>query len=291
MRYRPVLSRTMPVNCQVPLEALAMLEDFRAMVNRLISWALYNRVNGAWRIRDPNHGWFQKEYGARYAAHYLHSACSVASGMLRSWIKLGGDTSKRPYIKSPFARLDQELVKVERLDKDGLRLRVTLAPRQWIYQEAPVHHKKWQDNSKYKLGELVIVPDGIRLIFQVPDETRKPEKLSGIDLNFNRVVVATEDGQIQKMDIPHIMEVPGRHRKKRQRIQRCLPKNLRKQRKLLAKDKGREHRRVEDLLFELSNEFLSLLVGYGPVWEDLSSTTEECLRDAKGRRYRAKLSS
>ncbi len=123
------------------------------------------------------------------------------------------------------------------------------------------------------------------------DPLRERLRWRDSDLNFNRVVVATEDSQIQEMDISRIMEVQGRHRKKRQRIQRCLPKNLRKQRKLLAKDKGREHRRVEDLLFELSNEFLSLLDGYGPVWEDLSSTTEECLRDAKSRRYRAKLSS
>lgn len=42
-----------------------------------------------------------------------------------------------------MARLDQCLVKVKRLDSRGIRLQITLAPRQWIYLDVPVHHKLW----------------------------------------------------------------------------------------------------------------------------------------------------
>lgn len=291
MRRAHRLPRVIPITCKLPAEALHMLDDFKTMVNHLISWALHFRVHDRWRMWDLNRDWFRRSYGRNYAAHYLHSACSVASELLSSWVKLGGNTSHRPYIHNKFARLDRGLVKVERLEGEAIRMRITLAPRQWVYINVPVHHKKWREYSQHNLGELVIVPDGIRLIFQTPDLRTTSEKLAGIDLNFNRVVVATQEGQIKEMDISRVMEVQENHREGRQGIQRRMPKNLRKQRKLLAKDRSREHRRVEDLLFELSNEVLSLLGDYGPVWEDLSSTTKECLVDAKGKKFRAKLSS
>ncbi len=187
--------------------------------------------------------------------------------------------------------MDQELVGVTRIGATSIRLRITLAPRKWVYIQVSVEHKKWLEYSQYELGELTIVPDGVRLLFQIPDVRITPDQVAGIDLNFNRVVMATEDGQIKEMDISRIMEVQERHRKHRQSIRRRLPKNLRKQQRLLKQHRSRDHNRVEDLLYEFSHEFLALLDDYGPVWEDLSSTTEECLKDARGKRHKAKLSS
>lgn len=268
-----------------------MLGDFGLMVNRLVSWALYTRIHGSWDMRKANYTWFLAAFGDRYAAHYLNAACSVASASIHSWLRLGGDTSHRPYLKRPFARLCQTLFKIERLDITRIRLRLTLAPHQWVYIDVPVHHKRWKDYSQYKLGEIMVLPDGIRLLFQVPDHRVETEQLGGVDFNFNRIVVATNDGTIAEMDISKTMQIQERHRTKRRKIQGNLHWNLKRQHELLAKDGIRERRRVDDLLFEYRREFLCLLENRAAVFEDLSSTTEGCLPGCTGSRRRAKLRS
>ncbi len=153
MRRQPILRKIIPVDCPVPEDLQAMLVDFRDMVNRLISWGLFERVRDPPEMRDRNYEWFREKYGGRYAAHYLHSACSVASDLLSSWDEIGGNTSSRPYVKKPFARLDQELVKVERRDREGVRIRVTLAPRHYAYVESPVNHWFWNEYLGDGLGD------------------------------------------------------------------------------------------------------------------------------------------
>ncbi len=288
MRRQPILLKIIPVDCPVPEDLQAMLVDFRDMVNRLISWGLFVRVRGAREMRDLNYGWFREEYGGRYAAHYLHSACSVACDLLSSWDKLGGNTSSRPYVRRPFARLDQELVKVEGKDRNGVRIRITLAPWHYAYVESPVNHRFWNEYLGYRLGELTVVPDGVRLLVQVPDERPVTDKVAAVDLNFHNAVAATSDGKIIEMDLKPIMAIQQRMREKRKRVQRALPRNLQKQRKVLNRARDRERHRVEDLLHEAARDFAALVEDRAVAFEDLRSLSPE---DAKGRRFKERLSS
>ncbi len=263
------------------------------MVNWLISWGLYTRIHHPWEMSRLNRDWFERKYRDAYAAKYLDSACSVASQLLHSWRKLGGCTSRRPYLRKAFARLKQNLVKVEYLGHGSVRLRITLAPRQWISLEARVHHKNWQEylDSCCKFGELTIVPNGVRLLFQIPDERMDSERAAGVDLNLKHVAIATSDGRIEEMDISRAVEIQHAHRRKRQLIQRRLPTNLGKQHKLLNRDKGRERRRVKDILYEYQREYLAILADRVAFHEDLSTCTEHCLKNIRSRKFRPKLSS
>ncbi len=288
MRRQPILRTAIPMDCHVPQELQAMLPDFQDMVNRLISWGLFERVRDPREMRDLNYQWFGKEYGGRYAAHYLHSACSVACDLLSSWDKQGGNTSSRPYVRRPFARLDQMLVKVERKDSDGVRIRITLAPRQYSYVEAPVHHRFWSEYLGHRLGELTVVPDGVRLLVQVPDERRDTDRIAAVDLNFHNAVAATSDGKMVEMDLKPIMAIQNRMREKRRRVQRALSKNLQKQRKVLNRARDRERNRVEDLLHEAARDFVALVEDRAVAFEDLRSLSAE---DACGRRFKERLSA
>ncbi len=288
MRRQPILRKAIPVDCPVSAELQSMLLDFRDMVNRLISWGLYERVRDPREMRDLNYQWFRKENGGRYAAHYLHSACSVACELLSSWDKLGGDTSSRPYIRRPFARLDQELVKVERRDNHGIRIRITLAARQYTYVEAKVNHRFWNEYLGYRLGELTVVPAGVRLLVQVPDERPVTDKIAAVDLNFHNAVAATSDGKIIEVDLKPIMDIQNRMREKRKRIQRALPRNLMKQQEVLNWARDRERRRVEDLLHEAARDFVAWVEDRAVAFEDLTSLSPE---NASGRRFKERLSA
>ncbi len=288
MGRKPMLRKVIPVDCPVPEELRAMLPDFRDMVNRLISWGLFERVHGPREMRDLNYQWFDKKYGGRYAVHYLHSARSVACDLLSSWDRIGGNTSARPYVKRPFARLDQGLVKVERRDTDGVRIRITLAPHHFAYVEYPVNHRFWNEYFGHRLGELTVVPDGIRLLVQVPDERPKADKVAAVDLNFDNAVAATSDGEIIEMDLKPIMAIQQRMRERRKRIQRAMPKNLQKQRKVLNRANNHERRRAEDLLHEAARDFVALVEDRAIAFEDLRSLSPE---DASGSRFKERLSS
>ncbi len=239
-------------------------------------------------MRNRNYGWFREMYGGRYAVHYLHSACSMACDLLSSWDKLGGNTSCRPYVQTPFARLDQELVKVERKDRDGVRIRITLAPWHYAYVEAKVNHRFWNEYLGNRLGELTIVPDGVRLLVQVPEERPDADRVAAVDLNFDNAVAATTDGKIMEMDLKPIMAVQSRMREKRKRVQRALPRNLQKQQEVLNRAQGRERRRVEGLLHEAARDFVALVEDRAVGFEDLRSLSPE---DAEGRRFKERLSS
>ncbi len=287
MKQFPILRKAIPVDCHIPDELQAMLLDFKDMVNRLISWGLFARVRDARDMRDLDYNWFKTNY-SRYAVHYLHSACSVACELLSSWDELGGNTSSRPYVQRPFARLDQELVKVERRDHDGIRVRITLAPRQYGYVESPVNHRFWNESLGYRLGELTVVPDGVRLLVQAPDERPVTDKIAAVDLNFDNAVAATSDGLIMEMDLRPIMDLQGRMREKRKRVQKALPNNLQKQQRVLNRARDRERHRVEDLLHEAARGFVALMEDRALGFEDLGSLSP---KDAPGRRFKERLSA
>ncbi len=268
-----------------------MLSDFRGMTNHLIAYALHHRLSSSFELRDRNYGWFHENYGGRYAVHFLHSASSFAMQHVKGWRKLGGDTTRLPHVERPVARLDQELVKVKEKEGDHLVLQVTLAPRQWARLDLTVHHKHYSEWSRSKMGEIVIVPDGVRLGFQHDDVHVVGKGFAAIDLNFDRAVMATSDGEVKEISLEDAMTVQHAHRRKRRSVQRHTRHNPAKQQKLLAREKGREQRRVEKLLHDHAKEIGSAAGDHRLVMEDLSSTTRECLEDATGRPFRARLSS
>ncbi|MDE1822559.1 MAG: hypothetical protein KGI98_17115, partial [Euryarchaeota archaeon] len=283
--------RTIAVPTPLPPEVVAMLADFRAMTNHLIAYALHHRLSSPFDLREQSYRWFHENYGGRYAVHYLHSACSFAAQHVKSWRKLGGDTTHLPHIERPVARLDQELVKVKAKEGNHLVLQITLAPHQWVLLDLTVHHKQYADWSRSKMGELVFLPDGVRLTFQHDEVHTVGKGFAAIDLNFDRAVMATSDGEVKEVSLKDAMEVQKHHRRKRHSVQRHTSHNAGKQQKLLHRDRGREHDRVDKLVHDHAKEIGGAAGGKRLVMEDLSSTTRECLKDSDGRTFRAKLSS
>jgi hypothetical protein len=186
---------TIPVNCEIPLELLAIMEDYKAIVNHLISYGIHHKIglekhyyplvegddSGKPKpippfreLRDNNRVWFQ-EYYSKYPAHYLGSAASFAMQHITSWRRLGGDITSIPHLRKPIARLDRELFKIIDSKSDGtMRLRISISPHKFVEITFKVNHRHWNDWSQNRIGALVIVPDGLRLCFT--DDTGAPSK-------------------------------------------------------------------------------------------------------------------
>lgn len=270
-----------------------MLADFKNLTNHLLAYALQTRTKGAFKLRDAQYGWFDAHYGGRYAVHYLHSASSYANGIAKSWRKMG--KSKFPHLKRGVAKLDQMLVKVMCQTPDGIKLRVTIAPKQYAVLDLPVHHKKFAEYSKYKLGEIIIHEDGsIDLPFQIPDDKPDSTLMSGTDYNFNSADIATSEGVIKSISLKPITRIQANMRKKREAIRKSVPKNLKKQYRVLAKYKRREHNRIKQRVMDLGKEIGAAIDGLN-IEEDLAKTTDQCMKRGKcgrrGKKFNKKLSS
>jgi putative transposase len=102
---------------------------------------------------------------------------------------------------------------------------------------------------------------------------------------------ATSDGRVGSVDLRPITAIQGAMARKRASVQRNVPMDLRLQRRILRRYRGRERRRVEPLLHWAANEFLAEAGERNIVLEDLSRTQEQLMRTTKGCDARRRLSA
>lgn len=69
--------------------------------------------------------------------------------------------------------------------------------------------------------------------------------------------------------------------RKRRSIQERLPNDLRAQRRILRRNKGRERNRVTPLLHKAANDLLKSVGDRTIIFEDLSETTEQILKEKR----------
>ena len=109
---------------------MKLLEDFRDMINFCIEKALQNNVTSYAKLRRLVYEEWKEKWN--YSTHFCHSACKIASSMLKSWrkkVRKGeANSDKPPRAKKLFIRFDPQLVKFE-----GDKLRISVKPRQFVY--------------------------------------------------------------------------------------------------------------------------------------------------------------
>jgi phage FluMu protein Com len=307
---------TIPVNCNIPSELNDMMDDYRAIVNHLLAYGIHNKIglekhyypladgdtSGKQKpippfreLRDNNKNWFDTNYKGKYAAHYLGSASSFAMQLISSWRTNGGDITATPYLKKPIARLAGTLFTIQKSESDGtIQIRITIAPRKSVIINTKVNHRHWTEWSKNRLGELVIVPSGLRLCFTDDIKILKSKESVAYDFNFDRVVMARSDGEIKEVDLSDVLKIQKNHKRKRESVQKTMRHNPVKGQRINRKNAGREHNRVDDLLHKKihgkNNEILSFIGNRHLGIEDLSKTTRDVLKTDNGKKFNAKMS-
>lgn len=312
---------TIPIKCDIPPELHTMMEDFVIMTNHFISYGIQAKIglekhyypiaegdeSGKLKpipvsreLRDAhiNQEWFNKFYREKgkekYHSHYLHSATSFAIQHIKSWRRLGGDITSIPHLRKPIARLDSSLFKIQR-SGNKLKIHIVIAPHNYVNLEAIVNHNHWNEWSQNRQGELVIVPDGLRLCFTDDTPIPKSKESAAYDFNFDRIVIARSDGEIKEVDLSDVMLIQKNHRRKRISVQRTMRHNPSKAERLIKKNSGREHNRVKDLLHKKihgqNNDVLSFVGDRHLGVEDLRGTTKDILKTDNGTKFNVKMSS
>ncbi len=231
-----------------------LLEDFRDMINFCIEKAIENDVTSYAKLRKLVY----EEWKGRwdYSTHFCHSACKIATSILKSWrrkVRKGeADPNKPPRAKKLFIRFDPQLVKFE-----GDRLRISVKPRQFTY----VHLKygeyqrkfieEWK-KGKLKVGEITMNGEKVIVPFRKEVDLTNPKDWIAIDINESNVTGVSSKGEFFQVDTSEVKRIHHTYFEKRRNIQRKV--DGRKVRNmLLAKYGKREKNRVKDELHKIAN--------------------------------------
>ncbi len=306
-----------PVNCNIPIELHIMMKDYKDIVNHLLAYGIHYKIGlkkhyyplsetddsgkqksiPAFReLRDSNKEWFDTNYKGEYATHYLDSAASFAMQLIASWRTNGGDITAIPHLRKSIGRLNNDLYTIQKSESNGtFQIRITVAPHKSVVINTKINHNHWSEWSQNREGALVIVPDSLRLCYTNDTLISKAKESVAYDFNFNRVVMARSDGEIKEVDLKDVMKIQKNHRRKRISVQRTMRHNPSKAQRLLTKNSGREHNRVNDLLHKKihgkNNEILSFIDNRHLGIEDLRNTTKDILKDVTGKKFKVKMSS
>lgn len=99
------------------------------MLNWCIDKALENNITSYYSLRKLIYDEWKQRWD--YSTHFCHSACRVATSMLKSCRRLkrkGMAKGDKPIARKLFMQLDPQLVKYE-----GDRIRISVKPRKFLY--------------------------------------------------------------------------------------------------------------------------------------------------------------
>jgi IS605 OrfB family transposase len=293
----PTPVRTVAVPCTPEEPLLRALRDVRSAVNELVR---------DWRAR-PEESRFEAtrrsypELRPRYAhlaAHWSLAACNEASATLRAWDKML--RRARRHDPTKFEKIQKKLPHRQRLKvslpRELYRLRgnildITVRPDCHVRVDLSGTRNPlfWRDLSESK-GEFGLAVTDRKLIFNFRASHDQPvvAESAGIDLNMPSADLATSDGILDSVDLTDITRIQGATARKRERVQRTIPTDAKAQHRVLRRYGYRERNRVTPLLHRAANELLRKVGNRNVILEDLSSTTEDLLKQREGSRKNQK---
>ena len=178
-----------------------LLEDFRDMINFCIEKAIENNVTSYATLRKSVYEEWKRKWD--YSTHFCHSACKIASSILKSWrrkVRKGeASPDKPPKAKKLFIRFDHQLVKFE-----GDRLRISIRPRQFVYVQLKYGEyqrkfiEEWK-RGKLKVGEITMNGEKVVVPFRKEVDLTNPKDWIAIDINESNVTGVSSN--------PHILRI------------------------------------------------------------------------------------
>jgi len=107
-----------------------LFKDFKEMIEFCINKALKLGITSYAKLRKAVYDEWKQKWYPRYHTHYCHSACKIATTILKNFRKRKrkGLTDKdKPEIRKDFLKLEEMLFKFE-----GDRVKIVTSPRNWI---------------------------------------------------------------------------------------------------------------------------------------------------------------
>jgi len=261
--------RTMVFRYEPTPQILKLLSDFRDMINFCIAKAL---EMGSWSIKKLHRACYP-ELKARYDYHsdYYGRAYRIASQILRTWrkkVRRGqADPSRPPQAKRLFVRLSKHQFKLEKNT-----LRVSIRPRQYatILLQGGDYQARFLERyarGELRVGEITINERYVYIPFIEEIDITAPSNYVGIDINESNITMTDNESNTVAINTKTTRTAHATYQNIRRRIQAL--KNPRTRARLLAKYRGRERRKVRDMLHKLSKAIVRLAGDRGIVLENL----------------------
>lgn len=237
-------------------EIRKLLKDFREMVNFCIDKALKHSVTSFSKLRKLVYDEWKSKWN--YSTHYCHSACRIATSMLKSWRRLkrrGLVKNNKPVAKKLFIQLDPLLTKYE-----GDKLRISVKPRKFLiinlkygdYQKRFI--EEWKA-GKLKVGEILLNETKVLVPFRKNIDLITPKGWVAIDINESNVTGISTNPHILRVNT-NLREIRSTYFEKRRRIQKLSKDRPLTAKKLLEKYSGREKNRVKDLCHKVAKKIV-----------------------------------
>ena len=280
--------------CDSDIEEI--FKDFCEMIMLCIDRALELNITSYARLRKTIYGEWKQKWYPKYHTHYCHSACKIATAILKNFRKRkrkGLVKKDKPEVRRDFIKLEEMLFKFE-----GDKIRIVTSPRHYIELELIIGEyqkmfvEAWK-KGKLDIGEIIIKRNYVIVPFKRKIKPKDVETIMTIDINEKNLTYSIFDlnGNVLKtvrLDIYKAKRIHDNYSKKREKIQKKLVKKPLKMRKILQKYSGKEKRRIEDYLHKVSAIVVSEAEKYNSkiVMENLKNIRESINRKNKKIRRR-----
>jgi len=231
----------------------SLFSTYREVLGQLLDYAWAEGITSFKRLKAEKY----HELRARYPSlpsHYIYTACQMACSIYKSFRKLrkrGLAKAEKPVFKKQVIMLDDHLFS---LDLEGWEASIAVENgRVKLKLLHGTYHEKFKE---MKIGQawLVKTEDGFYLEV-VFSKTVKPVESNGgaiaVDINENNVTFGSTE-RVRNIKTGE-RAIRTAYFLKRRRLQSRPRLN---EKPLMAKYKGRERRRVEDIYHKLANQIV-----------------------------------
>jgi putative transposase len=230
-------------------ELYNLLHTFRDLANFCLEKGLEKKITSRFRLIKETYQ-EAKKFGLH--THYILSACEATCSILKNYRRY--KKAKKPEVKKLFLKLDNQTYKL--IKKDSLYLRIPFKPRNFLYIKLKYgeYQRRFLEDKTLKLGSVTALTNKIILCFEKKQETAEPESKVALDIN-ERNVTSINEKQAKVYDLTKVLTTHYAYYLKRKRIQEKV-KNRKLRKQLLEKYSGKEKRKIEWLLHNVSKRIV-----------------------------------
>jgi putative transposase len=243
----------------LPAPLLALLGEFRLMVNQSIRIALRGDIRSRFRLSKAAYAGLSAEHDVH--KQYIPSAFEVALSVLKNYRRRTrrGKETNVPYLRRLLLKAENQSYS---FDRETGRIRIPIRGTEGVQLHLPLSdwHRSFLSDPSWGLGSLTVVPG--RIILTVRQEAPNaygPASAIALDTNEDSLDgVVVSDGNPRTVTVPlgGVRQVQATHFRRRRHLASKKAHDRRVARTLLGREGRRERNRVRQRLHRVSKSLV-----------------------------------
>ena len=292
--------RSVVVDLALTPSLLRALCDVRSGINRLLPDWVAHPEESRFEASKRSYPELRRRY-SHLASSWIVVMCNEASATRNAW--KGALRRARRLDPSKYERMKTAIPRRTRLKaslhrglyrfREGV-LDVTIAPDRHVSVDlSGVRNPLFARYLAMSRGDfgLAATDRGLVFNFNVPRHQPLQVQSTGVDLNMGTLDYATSDGVSGSVDLRPVSRIQRAMERKRLAVQRHIPRDLRQQRRVLRRLRGRERHRTKALLHTAVNSLLGKAGERNIILEDLAEIRADLMKEVRAKKSRRRISS